>query len=68
MVSQHDALIAVLKIQGTLTRNIYVGVGFNIVIGDTLDSSNCLKRTLRKKFFWESFEIFKKIDSVIDLF
>ena len=52
MVSQHDALPAILKILGTLTRNICGGVSFqySYVIGDRLDSSNCLKEPYQRCF------------------
>ena len=58
VVSPHDALMAILKILGTLTRNICDGVSFLYSIGDRLDSLICLKRTLPKAVFWVSSEIF----------
>ena len=59
VISPNDALIAILKIRGTLARYICDGVCFHIFIGDRLDSSNCLKRTLPRIFSRRSSEIFK---------
>ena len=49
VVSPHDALIATLKILGTLTRSMMESV-FNIVNSDILDSSNCLKYFYQRCF------------------
>ena len=43
MVSPHDDLVVILKILGTLTKSIWDGVNFQIVIGDRLGSLSFLK-------------------------
>ena len=43
----------ILKIIGKITGIICGGVSFQNIIGRWLDSSNCLKGTLLKRFSWE---------------
>ena len=55
--STADALQVILKILGTLTRDICDGRSFQCTC--ILDTSNCLKQTLPRTFFWELFEKYK---------
>ena len=41
------ALPAILKVFGTITRKIYDGVGFQMVKGGRLESSNCKKNSAK---------------------
>ena len=55
LLSPHDALVANLKILGTLKEVFVMESVFGVVTSDRLDSSNCLP----KVFAWESPEVFK---------
>ena len=59
VVSPHGTQITILKILGTLTRNICDGVSFQDNLSDRLDSLNCLKNFM-KDIFLGIFRNFQK--------